>query len=54
MFLDDLGVNLKSASRLGMRTILVRDSFAALEELQTALREDGDGRDVLLTTHSKL
>lgn len=33
VFLDDLGVNLKPAAALGMRTIKVGDADAALEEL---------------------
>lgn len=34
VFLDDLGVNLKPARSLGMRTIKVTDSAGALEELE--------------------
>jgi putative hydrolase of the HAD superfamily len=33
VFLDDLGINLKPAAAMGMRTIKVGDSFAALAEL---------------------
>jgi putative hydrolase of the HAD superfamily len=34
VFLDDLGVNLKPARAMGMRTIKVVDPGAALEELE--------------------
>lgn len=57
VFLDDLGVNLKGANRLGMRTILVRDPDTAIEELQQVLREDGDITVDLLSgmnLHSRL
>ena len=34
VFLDDLGINLKPAKILGMKTIKVIDSIDALQELQ--------------------
>jgi epoxide hydrolase-like predicted phosphatase len=37
VFLDDLGVNLKTARQLGMTTIKVNDPAAALAELETVL-----------------
>jgi len=37
VFLDDLGVNLKTARALGMTTIKVSDPVAALTELETVL-----------------
>jgi len=37
VFLDDLGVNLKPARAMGMRTIKVRSSAQALRELESAL-----------------
>ena len=37
VFLDDLGVNLKPAAAMGMRTIKVIDSFDALDELSEHL-----------------
>jgi putative hydrolase of the HAD superfamily len=37
VFLDDLGVNLKTARALGMTTIKVSDPAAALRELETVL-----------------
>ncbi len=37
VFLDDLGVNLKPARALGIRTIKVVDPDAALAELEEAL-----------------
>ncbi|XP_007900081.1 acyl-CoA dehydrogenase family member 10 [Callorhinchus milii] len=37
IFLDDLGQNLKTASQLGMHTIKVQDSSAALQELADML-----------------
>ena len=37
IFLDDLGVNLKTARELGMKTILVRDSQIALKDLEHLL-----------------
>ena len=33
IFLDDLGVNVKAARRMGIQTILVRDTQTALQEL---------------------
>jgi len=33
IFLDDLGVNVKSARQMGMQTILVRDTQTALQQL---------------------
>jgi putative hydrolase of the HAD superfamily len=38
VFLDDLGVNLKPARAIGMRTIKVEDPEIALRELETVLR----------------
>lgn len=38
VFLDDLGVNVKSARELGMKTILVKDISAAVTELRTVLQ----------------
>ncbi|MEQ9641846.1 MAG: HAD-IA family hydrolase [Alphaproteobacteria bacterium] len=40
VFLDDLGINLKPAKALGMRTIKVTDPDAALAELETHLGID--------------
>jgi len=40
VFLDDMGGNLKPARRLGMRTILVGDPDAALDELGSLLGID--------------
>ena len=40
VFLDDLGVNLKPARALGIRTIKVVDPTAALAELQGVLGFD--------------
>ncbi len=37
VFLDDLGVNLKPARALGMRTIKVADTSTALTELEAAI-----------------
>ncbi len=37
VFLDDLGINLKPAAAMGMRTIKVVDSFDALDELSAHL-----------------
>ena len=37
IFLDDLGINLKPAKELGMRTIKVIDTDVALDELQLLL-----------------
>ncbi len=37
VFLDDLGINLKPAAAMGMRTIKVVDSFVALSELSEHL-----------------
>lgn len=37
VFLDDLGVNLKPAAAMGMRTIKVGDPFIALQELSSHL-----------------
>jgi putative hydrolase of the HAD superfamily len=37
VFLDDLGINLKPARALGMRTIKVTDPAAALDELQSVV-----------------
>ncbi|MDC0569736.1 hypothetical protein OAO64_00240 [Gammaproteobacteria bacterium] len=37
IFLDDLGINLKPAKELGMRTIKVIDPDVALDELQSLL-----------------
>jgi len=37
VFLDDLGVNLKTARALGMTTIKVSEPAAALAELETVL-----------------
>jgi len=37
VFLDDLGVNLKSARALGMATIKVADPASALDELGALL-----------------
>lgn len=37
VFLDDLGINLKPAAAMGMRTIKVVDSFDALAELSSFL-----------------
>lgn len=34
VYLDDLGVNLKPARKLGITTILVKDSHKAIQELQ--------------------
>jgi putative hydrolase of the HAD superfamily len=39
VFLDDIGVNLKSARALGMTTIKVKDPVAALDELERVLSE---------------
>lgn len=36
IFLDDLGVNVKAARRMGMHTILVRDIATALKQLSEA------------------
>ena len=36
IFLDDLGVNVKAARKLGMHTILVRDIPTALKQLSEA------------------
>jgi putative hydrolase of the HAD superfamily len=41
VFLDDLGVNLKPARALGMRTIKVVDPDAALAELDGVLATEG-------------
>ena len=40
VFLDDLGINLKPAAAMGMRTIKVVDSFDALAELSAHLALD--------------
>jgi len=37
VYLDDLGINLKPAKALGMRTIKVLDAASALEELEAAV-----------------
>ena len=37
VFLDDLGINLKPARAMGMRTIKVIDPAAALQELEAAV-----------------
>ena len=37
MFLDDLGINLKPAAAMGMRTIKVLDAEQALAELSAIL-----------------
>ena len=37
VYLDDLGINLKPAKALGMRTIKVIDADKALEELEEAV-----------------
>jgi len=37
IFLDDLGINLKPARALGMRTIKVGDPETALDELESIL-----------------
>jgi putative hydrolase of the HAD superfamily len=37
VFLDDLGINLKPAAAMGMRTIKVVDPTVALNELSTHL-----------------
>ena len=48
MFLDDLGVNVKSAREVGMTTVRVRETEKALRELEALLgvrlvEEGGDG-----------
>ena len=50
MFLDDLGVNVKSARELGMTTLRVRETEKALRELEAILgvklvEGGGDGGD---------
>jgi putative hydrolase of the HAD superfamily len=40
IFLDDLGINLKPARELGMRTIKVEDPTVALQELEDLLGID--------------
>jgi putative hydrolase of the HAD superfamily len=37
VYLDDLGINLKPARALGMRTIKVGDPDAAIDELQAVV-----------------
>ncbi len=37
IFLDDLGINLKPAKKLGMKTIKVENSYKAIEELRKLL-----------------
>ena len=43
IFLDDLGINLKPARELGMRTIKVEDPTVALQELEEVLGIDLSG-----------
>lgn len=40
IFLDDLGVNVKAAQRMGMHTILVKDIPTALKQLSEATGVD--------------
>lgn len=47
IFLDDLGINVKAARKMGMYTILVKDISTALKQLSQATGVDVHSEDNL-------